>query len=123
MVTGDEDSDHILASSDRPAVDVPLPPDPAPTGKSPAAPPSLSFLNDPEEGDKPAILKLLDTAQLPSSSFLMSSMKVGSYHNSWFSFMLFFISSRGNRELVVRKLIIRMWVEPDSPPDGCLFLQ
>lgn len=79
MVTGDEDSDHTPANtSDPPVVDIPLAPDPTPTRRSPAAPPSLSFLNDPEEGeDKPAILKLLDTAHLPSSSFLMSSMKVG----------------------------------------------
>ena len=53
---------------------------PRPTSSAsqpPLAPPPLSFLSDTREGEeKPAILKLLDSTQLSSSSFVMSSIKV-----------------------------------------------
>ena len=52
----------------------------SPSGPSPQprlTPPPLSFLTDTREGEeKPAILKLLDPSQLPTSSFVMSSIKV-----------------------------------------------
>ena len=51
-----------------------------PASTSPETPLPLSFLNETKEGEnKPAILKLLDTAQLSSASFVLSSIKVHSH--------------------------------------------
>ena len=45
---------------------------------SPSPQPPLAFLNETKTGEeKPAILKLLDTNHISSSSILMSSLKVG----------------------------------------------
>lgn len=87
MVTGDGDGElhlEILAktSDPLPEIDLPLSTDHTPTSTPPAGPPPLSFLKETREGEeKPAILKLLDTAQLQSSSFLVAPMKVWLYHS------------------------------------------
>ena len=78
LVPTNKDGELHLEADAKTSDSLPMVPplfDPAP--KSSTTPPPLSFLNEMKEGEeKPAILKLLDTTHLQSSSFVMSSIKV-----------------------------------------------